>query len=244
MPISFHCETCRRSICVPDGSEGKKTRCPNCYSIVQIPFSGSPKLSTMTEVPKESEFAPLVDDDPLGIVGKTESRWDQPTQQPSINPFADQPDLPASAPATAVLPKQPAPNKHKSIPSQASTVSLLATILMLLSLIMLIPSLLSIGANVIALDDIGMGNPEQVGSLAGMITVFVLQILTIIALNEARTLRNYSTARTGMVLALIPCSNPATLLIIPLGLAIWGVLLIHAPQVRDAFESERGYTPD
>lgn len=231
MPISFHCETCRRSICVPDGSEGKKTRCPNCYSIVRIPFSGSPKLLTTPDVP---EVAPLEEEDPLGITGKTESRWDAPPpNQPSPNPFAERPE-----PSPVESPQAPLPGQPRDTTQKQKILKALAIALMLLGVPSLVFGLLMIGVRVVVIFEYPTDDPRTLAALAGLITVFIVQVLTLIALNEARIMRNYITARTGMILAIIPFSYPAALLIVPLALAIWGVAILYDPDVRAAFESE------
>ncbi|QDU73408.1 hypothetical protein Pan97_03790 [Bremerella volcania] len=236
MPISFHCETCRRSICVPDGSEGKKTRCPECYSIVQIPFHGN---TTLLTVPKQPEFAPSeVDDDPLGISGKKESRWD-PQEPTSSNPFADQP-----APPPIERPSTPRPGHPRDTTKKQKTLKNLAAILLALGVPMLVFSLLAVSSRVLALIDNPTDDSQTLGALGGMATLLLVQVVTLIALNEARVMRNYATARTGMILAIIPLSYPAALMVVPLGLAIWGVALLYDPDVRAAFDSEQGNTPD
>src|SRR5690606_22295664 len=37
MSIDFPCTNCQRTIRVPDGSEGKKTKCPQCEEVQRIP---------------------------------------------------------------------------------------------------------------------------------------------------------------------------------------------------------------
>lgn len=237
MPISFHCETCRRSICVPDGSEGKKTRCSYCASIVRVPFSGSPKLLTVQDVP---EVAPLEDDDPLGIVGKTESRWDQPApQQSSPNPFADQPD-----PVPVEMPTTPQPVQTGNTIGKQKSLKILATILLVLGVPGLIAGLLTVSKQVILYIDHPTGDPPTIASLALMVVFFTMQMITMVGLNEARVMRNYLTARAGMIMAIIPIFYPAACLVVPLGLTIWGVAILYDPVIRDSFKSEQGYTPD
>jgi len=228
MPISFHCETCRRSICVPDGSEGKKTRCPECYSIVRIPFSGN---TSLLSAPDEPKFATPEADDPLGITGKTESRWDNP------EPAQAQPAT--SSPTPPVSPSQP------SDPSQQlTTLKILATALMAFGVITLVILLPFAVVRIMALVDQPTTDLIVLGKMAGIVVLFFVQLVTVIALNEARLRRNYTTARTGMILAILPFSNPSACLLLPLALAIWGLAILLKREVRATFKSEQGYTPD
>jgi len=227
MPIRFHCETCRRSLCVPDGSEGKKTRCPECYSIVRIPFSGNVALQTV-ESPQDTIEET---EDPLGITGKNESRWDIPEPEPpSANPFADPP-----AGQTGPQALKPSSDQPSDLARKQQALKTIATILIVFAVFMLVGTLLWVITRIMVFADNPTGDPRSLGSLAGVVTIFVVQMVTIVALNEARKMGNYTTARTGMILAIIPLSNPAACLIVPLGLAIWGMSILADAEVRDAF---------
>ncbi|MEW4565114.1 hypothetical protein AB1K70_21495 [Bremerella sp. JC770] len=250
MPISFHCETCRRSICVPDGSEGKKTRCPECYSIVRVPFSGN---ATLLSVPDEPKFATPVVEDPLGITGKTESRWDNP-ESVHASPATSSP-IPPVSPAPGPAAKTPSPSPPSpSLPGDASqpqttlkrlaTLKVLATVLMAFGVIALVVTLLFAVVRILALVDQPTNDLVVLGKMAGIVVLFFVQLGTVIALNEARIRRNYTTARTGMILAILPFSNPAACLLLPLALTIWGLAILLKRDVRAAFKSEQGYTPD
>ena len=45
MPIEFRCQHCDKLLRVPDGSEGKDARCPDCGATVPIPSAGAPAPS-------------------------------------------------------------------------------------------------------------------------------------------------------------------------------------------------------
>ncbi len=239
MPISFHCETCRRSICVPDGSEGKKTRCPECYSIVKIPFSGN---TTLQKVPETPEFtSPEEDDDPLGIVGKNESRWDppEPPQDPT-NPYV----VTAQSRPVEELAQEAEHSRDALAARHQTTMTNLASVLMTLGGIFLAFILIRLFFQITSMVDRPFVDPQAIAELVGTAVVAFVQLAVIMALNEARMMRKYWTGLIGMGLCIVPLFNPATCLVFPLGLAIWGLALIVRRDVRDAFESQQRYTPD
>lgn len=233
MPISFHCETCRRSICVPDGSEGKKTRCSYCASIVQIPFGGSPKLLTGTDIP---EVAPLEFDDPLGIVGKNESRWDPPEQAPDpSNPYVST----ARNQPLEVLDREANESSDVIAARHQTTLANLAVILMGLGGLFLVFMLVNLFFQITSMVNRPFPTADTIGRMALSTTVVFVQLGTIMALNEARMLRKYWTGCIGMMMAIFPIFNPAACLVFPIGLAIWGLVLILRNDVRTAFESQQ-----
>lgn len=233
MPISFHCETCRRSICVPDGSEGKKTRCSYCASIVQIPFSGSPKLQTGADVP---EVAPLEDDDPLGIVGKNESRWDPP------EPVASDPSNPyvTTARNISIEALQVDENSSDAVAARyQTTIVNLAAVLMGLGSLFLVFMLVNLFFQITSMVNRPFPGIDTITQMGLSTAVAFVQLGTIMALNEVRMLRKYWTGCIGMMMAIFPIFNPAACLVFPIGLAIWGLVLIFRNDVRAAFESQQ-----
>ncbi|GAA4429273.1 hypothetical protein [Bremerella cremea] len=233
MALSFQCGICRKVIHVPDGSEGKKTRCPGCYSIIKVPFSGSVQLIDPDQV------APLEDaDDPLGISGKTESRWEPSESEPAVgsNPFAADPvALPhAEAPVDTIEMRQAMLRRRRS------TLATLSIVLVAIGLLFLIFNGLSVTMQLIRLIDESSDDMGRIAALCGSIVILGAQIITLFALNEVRLFRSYSTARTGMILAMIPFTYPAMCLVLPLGLAVWGMMLLSDNDVCESFHSEGG----
>lgn len=51
MPIEFACTNCTRQVRVPDGSEGKKCKCPECQTILTIPKIQETVIEIKLEVP-------------------------------------------------------------------------------------------------------------------------------------------------------------------------------------------------
>ncbi len=51
MPIEFLCTNCTRQVRVPDGSEGKKCKCPECQTILKVPDIEVAVIEIKLEVP-------------------------------------------------------------------------------------------------------------------------------------------------------------------------------------------------
>jgi len=51
MPIEFACSSCSKQVRVPDGSEGKKCKCPECQTILNVPKAETEAIEIKLEVP-------------------------------------------------------------------------------------------------------------------------------------------------------------------------------------------------
>ena len=51
MPIEFACSSCSKQVRVPDGSEGKKCKCPECQTILSVPKVEVEAVEIKLEVP-------------------------------------------------------------------------------------------------------------------------------------------------------------------------------------------------
>jgi hypothetical protein len=64
MPISFHCESCKKKIKAPDGAGGKYGKCPFCDHRNYIPLPKSPDEDDITLAPidesAETKYAELM----------------------------------------------------------------------------------------------------------------------------------------------------------------------------------------
>lgn len=67
MPIEFPCTACNKLLRVPDGSVGKKAKCPSCQTVLEIPISSSsppadpfaaPAGTTGPSAPAQSDQVP------------------------------------------------------------------------------------------------------------------------------------------------------------------------------------------
>lgn len=267
MPISFRCETCRRSIRVPDGSEGKLTRCPDCFSIVLIPFQ---PIGKVTKKPQEFA-APNEVEDPLGITGKHEPRWEAayppnapPAEAPKnhtavqapqpaatapkpVNPFADVVEETLSDELVPSYPQEIADDdilRQERAARGGHTLAVISIILIVLITFSLVLTLVGLVARFSAISNRTSPDLYWVAQLFGALTIPALQVGTLFGLNQARKRGQYVNAFVAMVLAAIPCVNLSGLLIVPLILPIWGMILLSRQEIKAMFQSNWEMRPE
>lgn len=79
---------------------------------------------------------------------------------------------------------------------------------------------------------------ETILELAGELALTLGHVATIVFLNEARSTRSFNLARIGFILTMIPIFNLTWCLVFPL--SIWGLIVLHRPEVRIMFENRWG----
>ena len=75
MPIQFSCSQCQKMMKAPDGTEGKKARCPACSAITQIPAAAAavPVAQAVRPTPAPAmDFPPAVSDNPFAAPATTD----------------------------------------------------------------------------------------------------------------------------------------------------------------------------
>ena len=89
MPIEFSCSSCGSKLRVPDGSAGKKAKCPTCQTVNVIPGAASnPDGAASMPSPLDDPFG-LQDEDLLRNTGNQgwEQDWGIDDFQETDNPF-------------------------------------------------------------------------------------------------------------------------------------------------------------
>lgn len=239
MPIDFPCSSCHQTVRVPDGTEGKKTKCPKCQQIQVIPGKdplGSPTAPT----PPPASQPPA----------KKDSVWDDLTRespesasQPSSNPFSDGPD-PFGAPSDNPY-LSPAPSSSSYAPRTASrdearsklmgpAIGILVSnglglVFVGLAAVVTVIDLMDGGFNA------NRGGPEVlVVSLIQLVIPLLFTIVTITAMIRALSVRNYGLVMTGFILSITPCSGGICCLI-GMAFGIWGIVVMNDDSVKAAF---------
>ena len=124
MPIQFECDSCGTGVKVPDGSEGRKVKCPRCNTMLLVPRAEPVVAQMPTQAPQlETDQSPGNEqEDPLAaLAAAAETR--QPMPAPAPAPETPTPKLkPVVAPPTASpdakAPARPTPSRQ---PQAATT---------------------------------------------------------------------------------------------------------------------------
>ena len=77
MPIQFSCSQCQKMMKAPDGTEGKKARCPACSAITQIPAVAAAAAVPVAQAARPTpapamDFPPAVSDNPFAAPATTD----------------------------------------------------------------------------------------------------------------------------------------------------------------------------
>ena len=258
MSIDFPCSQCHRTIRVPDGSEGKKTKCPKCDEVQRIPGTPTDALSG-----GESPGGGL----PMGAEGGTdrpagdEAEWDElaagsagsagtgglrPQDPPaqSANPFGDSPD--ASNPFAS--PSAAAANVARA--SQVSRDAAKATLMgpAIATIVVSVLSWLLFGASFLVqlfvgmtdmLEQPGMEDPAARAVLYGIflgmpVVMTICTVITVAAMTRAMAVRNYGFVMAGFILPMIPVST-CYCCVLALPFSIWGIVVLCDDSVKAAF---------
>ncbi|WDI44109.1 hypothetical protein [Bremerella sp. P1] len=240
MSIDFPCSNCHQTVRVPDGTEGKKTKCPKCQQVQVIPDKNSFGSSSAPTPPPAPEQP-----------AKEESMWDdlmpEPSSAPapaSSNPFGDAPD-PFGPPADN--PYMSPTQSSSSYPRRGASREEARSKLMgpaIGVLVCNVLGLLLLGVWAIAtIIELQKGNeindtPEIVGASIALFIMFglpfLLSLLCMAAMARAFAVRNYGLVMTGFILALTPFGGGCGCLIGML-FGIWGIVMMNDDSVKAAF---------
>ncbi|WP_207394671.1 hypothetical protein [Bremerella alba] len=229
MPIDFDCAVCKHRIRVPDGAEGKRTKCPKCQAIQPVP-SESDELR-LKDSPSEPQppYSPSTSD----VFQLTE-----PTPRPQEpKPLADaMPDHEADPYAPSF--------GEDAVKVNAARIEAMEK-LQTPVLICLILAGLGIAANLVTLiiavinivGDGARGNDVLVQLASYSIGIgFSIGLLgfACFSLMQARDLKNYGLAWAGFIITLLPCSCFFPL---SLPISIWGMMVLSDNSVQRQFTS-------
>ncbi len=210
MPIQFYCDTCRRPVAVPEGSEGAKTRCPTCYSILRVPYANTPASMAPRHLVREA--------DPLGIdddASPDDSDLPDAAVLVEDDPFSFEP--PAAPPSADLLNE-----KSRRVLRRTSSLLLLTSIVS-----MMMPLIGITMAAMLMLE----GNVQvSVWEITILTILALLHVPTIIGLFEARALRSYQWACIGLGLSLFPLTHLAVMLVFPAIISFWALSHLTRPE--------------
>lgn len=248
MPIDFSCDDCDARIRVPDGSSGKKTKCPKCQKLLLIPASSvpaankpiSPPASSPAPKPKPQQpNAPrpanpnnaAPNSGPPSGGGRAASVFDDlgggglGEIPPASNPYDN---LESATLAPVSLPSEKEKkNKFVSRQDALDRVYTPAWILMTCQGLAMGMVLISMLYNfLVTLPQADNVDAIDVAiKLASAIFMLSMQSMTLTGLGSARSLQSKRSAWTGLLLTMIPCcSNIFWFVSFPVG--IWLAVLL------------------
>lgn len=222
---------------MPEGTEGKKTRCPHCQSVIEIPAAGSSPVERPTE---QRSFTPAPggfgergesprSESTVNPFGESGTRSPLPEDPQANNPYASgRPDVPWSVNSESFSERRRADARQKLMIPAAISLALLV-VGMALCLLVVVAGLVVVGA--------GEADDEDISLLIVFVVTLALQIPTLIGLLSATIRWNYVLAWMGFICALIPCTNACSFTLLPIGIAIWGIVVMTDPAVRQQFRS-------
>ena len=250
MPIEFRCTQCNRLLRTKEEAAGKKAKCPECGTILDVPSSSAPQEVTGAPPAETGAFPP--GPGPASPFGAG-----TPPPADAASPFG--PDVPLSTGAPG--PENPyesprgvgaagpeaAYSAYPDVQAYASDrVSGPAIALIVTGALGLALQLLGMVANLVQLAiPAAAPNPDMMPFGPGFgpaVNVFFgvlalgLSILVIVGAVKMKNLESYALAMTAAIVALVPCISPCCCLGLPFG--IWALVVLSDSQVQAAFQSQ------
>ncbi|EAQ80840.1 hypothetical protein [Blastopirellula marina] len=214
MPTEFTCQVCKQQIRVPDGNEGKRTKCPHCSAIQPIP--GGPTSGGSSFSDSSNPYGGEPPPNPFA-----EGAAPSPTGE--ANPYAS--PYSASSAAPRPIAKEEAKGKI-AVPAIVCMISFGLSIALL--------GLAIIGTFINLAN--GMQPPEE--AVVSLITCgfyFLTCVVGLFMLYSTMNLRSSLQAWIGFILALTPCTNCCFIIGIPF--AIWGMIVLSDAEVQRQFQN-------
>lgn len=222
MPIEFRCTNCHRRLRTPDGTAGKRTKCPECGTALTIPAG---ETEAPPPSPPETQPGPeaAAAANPYAVAANP---YAAPTVPPPAAPGEPWADLRAYAAA-----KVKGPAIGLIVAAGLGLAAELLTIAM---------------AGIQIAASVGVGNaafdgPQLMLALQGAFAI--IDVLILVGALKMMRLESYGLAMTASILAMIPhtCGGCCLAFGLPqwfLGLAfgIWSVVVLSDAHVRNAFQ--------
>lgn len=188
MPIEFDCPVCKNAVRVPDGSQGKRTRCPKCQAVMQIPGPQEETFAASPESPSQRNEPWGDSQNPFGSPAAPQAPWGSR-------------DLKRNAKERLAVPV------IGGLTLTALGLVSMFVVYGIIGALLLIPDL-----------DFEIDEFELITQLVSAVVSVLMMIVTLIGLNSARKLENYGLAWVGFILAAIPCTSFCCFVSLPLAI--------------------------
>lgn len=234
MPIDFDCAVCKHRIRVPDGAEGKRTKCPKCHAIQPVPSGQEDEFRL-----KDSEFEDKSQAKPSSsslddVFGTLPSKS---PPKPERNPYGDndQEEAPNPYAAPATYSSQVGANAARAEAlEKIQTPALICVILTGLGIATNLVFLIIMTIWTLSAPD--AANAAVTVGIQTVIIAFAtaMQGLALYGAFQARDLKNFGLAWAGFIIALLPCSF---LCILTIPISVWGMMVLSDGSVQRQFTS-------
>ena len=230
MPIDFDCAVCKHRIRVPDGAEGKRTKCPKCSAIQPVP-SESDEL-TLKDSPEGEPEPPR-----RSGVSDAFQPAKPSSPPPQSNPFGDfessSDDNPYSPP-----PGEDAVQINSDRIEAMEKLQTPVLICLILAGLGIASNLVTLFISAIGIIGEGARGTDVVVHLAVYAIGFGFAIgllgFACFSLMQARDLKSYGLAWAGFIITVLPCS---CLFPLSLPISIWGMMVLSDNSVQRQFTS-------
>lgn len=235
MSFHFECTRCREEIKVPEGTGGKKTRCPHCQAVIQIPVPQAaepprnPSRQPLSEQPRERVSKSSSPSSPMrSAVGDNTPRdphGESFRELETENPYA----APSFQPNESGTPDSFAEQRLAEARQKLLIPSVIALIVITGSVLTV--GLLVLGGVILVVD----GEVDGVQTLLIMLGLLALQMPALTGVLSATFRWSYTLAWAGFICSLIPCTNACAGTVFPIAVGIWGMVALSDPAVRKQF---------
>jgi len=229
MPIDFDCAVCKHRIRVPDGTEGKRTKCPKCSAIQPVP-SESDELK-LKDSPADS---PPERRSGVGDAFQPKQRKPRPKETSLFD------DTSAASETNPYAPTHSEDSLKVSSARMEAIEKLQTPVLICLTLagLGIASNLVTLVISVINIIGDGARGNDAVVQLASYAVGFGFSIgllgFACFGLLQARDLKSYGLAWAGFIITLLPCSCCFPL---SLPISIWGMMVLSDNSVQRQFTS-------
>jgi len=229
MPIDFDCAVCKHRIRVPDGAEGKRTKCPKCQAIQPVPSEADElrlKDSPSEPPPRRSSVSDAFEPAEPPPQPREEKPFAAPSSDSESNPYA------AGYGEDAVQVNPARVEAMEKLQTPVLICLVLAGLGIASNLVTLVISVINI------IGEAGARGDDAVIQLASYAIGFGFAIgllgFACFGLMQARDLKSYGLAWAGFIITLLPCSCCFPL---SLPISIWGMMVLADNSVQRQFTS-------
>jgi predicted Zn finger-like uncharacterized protein len=228
MPEQIRCPSCDAALRVPESLLGKTVKCPKCQKtfLAETEEPAEPEGIVREPAPSAARRRPkppedVEDEEELPPDEEFEEEEERPRRRKRRRRYAE---------AQAV------------VAGPAISLIIIGSLNLMIIVVLLVLRMLGLGfmaAGAGAGGRLGPADAQAVGFMIGNIigTILALCFAGTILFGgvKMRKLEGYGLAMTACILSILPCGNCLCFSLVPIGIGIWGLVVLNRPEVKDAF---------